>query len=287
MKGVTMKGKSNPFKFKVIETRYNGYHFRSRLEARWAVFFDTLGIKYHYEPEGYDLEGTWYLPDFWLPDYASFVEIKPTPPNTGEALKASQLALCTGKQVYIFAGNIGLPVEDEDEPPCYTIYLKVPPTTFARTLDGQGQWAYKGIDVSPEILAVLKKLDDLNLVPSVFMDDLVLETKNFCLGSRGVAGYRSELQKTQEGLVELAPAIERYEEQLYAVADLEQGWTFEFRNEIELDDMMWLECDACHELTMGSMQITHYKCAVQQKGKSWCDTERLIAAYDAARSARF
>jgi hypothetical protein len=29
-----------------IPTRYKGYHFRSRLEARWAVFFDALGIKW-------------------------------------------------------------------------------------------------------------------------------------------------------------------------------------------------------------------------------------------------
>lgn len=25
-------------------TMYNGYHFRSRLEARWAVFFDAMNI---------------------------------------------------------------------------------------------------------------------------------------------------------------------------------------------------------------------------------------------------
>lgn len=29
---------------KAIETRYKGYRFRSRLEARWAVFFDALGL---------------------------------------------------------------------------------------------------------------------------------------------------------------------------------------------------------------------------------------------------
>jgi hypothetical protein len=27
-----------------IETFYRGYRFRSRLEARWAVLFDALGI---------------------------------------------------------------------------------------------------------------------------------------------------------------------------------------------------------------------------------------------------
>ena len=38
---------------KAIETYYKGYRFRSRLEARWAVFFDAAGIKYEYEPEGF------------------------------------------------------------------------------------------------------------------------------------------------------------------------------------------------------------------------------------------
>ena len=52
---------------KAIETVYNGYRFRSRLEARWAVFFDAIGVKYEYEPEGYTLEdGTKYLPDFLI-----------------------------------------------------------------------------------------------------------------------------------------------------------------------------------------------------------------------------
>lgn len=53
---------------KPIETFYNGYRFRSRLEARYAVFFDAAGIKYEYEPEGYYLpDGSMYLPDFYLP----------------------------------------------------------------------------------------------------------------------------------------------------------------------------------------------------------------------------
>jgi len=43
---------------KAINTEYNGYRFRSRLEARWAVFFDALGIKYRYEVEGFDLRGS-------------------------------------------------------------------------------------------------------------------------------------------------------------------------------------------------------------------------------------
>lgn len=51
---------------KAIPTRYKGYHFRSRLEARWAVFFDALGLDWEYEPEGFEWEGKRYLPDFLL-----------------------------------------------------------------------------------------------------------------------------------------------------------------------------------------------------------------------------
>lgn len=61
---------------KPIETFYNGYRFRSRLEARWAVFFDAMGIEYQYESEGYEHFGYTYLPDFWLPKYKLHAEVK-------------------------------------------------------------------------------------------------------------------------------------------------------------------------------------------------------------------
>jgi hypothetical protein len=51
---------------KAIETKYKGYRFRSRLEARWAVFFDALGIEWTYEPQGFEKGGTRYLPDFQI-----------------------------------------------------------------------------------------------------------------------------------------------------------------------------------------------------------------------------
>lgn len=62
---------------KPIETLYKGHRFRSRLEARWAVFFDSLGIPWIYEPEGVRLkDGSTYLPDFFLPDCKQFFEVK-------------------------------------------------------------------------------------------------------------------------------------------------------------------------------------------------------------------
>lgn len=72
---------------------YAGTLFRSRLEARWAVFFDELGIRWEFEPEGFYvgfcrcepsddcLDGECinrrrYLPDFLLPDLNIWVEVK-------------------------------------------------------------------------------------------------------------------------------------------------------------------------------------------------------------------
>jgi hypothetical protein len=62
---------------KPIETRYAGYRFRSRLEARWAVFFDALNLEWKYEPEGFDLNGLPYLPDFFIKSWNCYAEIKP------------------------------------------------------------------------------------------------------------------------------------------------------------------------------------------------------------------
>ena len=68
---------------KAIETIYKGYRFRSRLEARWAVFFDAIRAEWEYEPEGFVLnDGSKYLPDFLLHNVSGrgasemYVEIK-------------------------------------------------------------------------------------------------------------------------------------------------------------------------------------------------------------------
>ena len=52
---------------KAIPTDYNGVHFRSRLEARWAVFFDNLRMTWTYEPP-LPFEPLWpsYRPDFYV-----------------------------------------------------------------------------------------------------------------------------------------------------------------------------------------------------------------------------
>ena len=96
---------------KAIETEYNGYKFRSRLEARWAVFFDAAGIKYEYESEGFEVK--WnenevyrYLPDFYLPDYDVYVEVKPSKTKLYE--DAEKISMCIDYGNTPISGSKGL-----------------------------------------------------------------------------------------------------------------------------------------------------------------------------------
>lgn len=91
---------------KAIETAYKGYRFRSRLEARWAVFFDALGIEWQYEPEGFELPGGLrYLPDFFLPGFHQaggiYVEVKHT---EGDLTKPRALARVAKVPVLLAVG---------------------------------------------------------------------------------------------------------------------------------------------------------------------------------------
>jgi hypothetical protein len=79
-----------------IPTMYRGIQFRSRLEARWAIFFDLVEWRWEYEP--IDLSG-------WVPDFAligkketTLVEVKPVAgldePAAKDACKATRAVLC-------------------------------------------------------------------------------------------------------------------------------------------------------------------------------------------------
>lgn len=96
--------------FKPIETQYKGYRFRSRLEARWAVFLDAVGLDFEYEKEGFDLGAVgYYLPDFYLPSLDTWVEIKPSggEKDSDAIAKCHSLALGEKKPVLLIAGNPG------------------------------------------------------------------------------------------------------------------------------------------------------------------------------------
>lgn len=126
---------------KAIETEYNGYRFRSRLEARWAVFFDALGVRYEYEPEGFELPDGRYLPDFYLPDIRDgvYIEVK------GEMDESSYRKVQSfwkhgSKPLYILGG---LPTqEDLDQGDMYQYVERYNRCFEIGFPDGSGDWPY-------------------------------------------------------------------------------------------------------------------------------------------------
>ena len=98
-----------------IPTLYRGRMYRSRLEARWAAFFDRLGWAYEYEP--FDL-GSW-SPDFLLIRHNVMVEVKPlTEFDQGVADK-------------MLNATVNQRIVDEEVSPCGLFLTRVAP--FAAT----------------------------------------------------------------------------------------------------------------------------------------------------------
>jgi hypothetical protein len=87
-----------------LPTEYGGVTFRSRLEARWALFFDALGVIWQYEPEGFDLPSGLYVPDFWVSG-AGWFEVKPRSGDSRAVALVNELAVVTGEQVSIAWGT--------------------------------------------------------------------------------------------------------------------------------------------------------------------------------------
>ena len=105
-----------------LPAKYAGTRYRSRMEARWAVFMDHMGIKFEYESEGFELGGVCYLPDFYIPKLDVFMEIKnPLAENGGR--KPKILAEKSGKNVYLFVSNPATPNWDDYDREGATCYF--------------------------------------------------------------------------------------------------------------------------------------------------------------------
>lgn len=91
-----------------IVTIVGDVRYRSRTEARWAVFFQALGVDFAYEPEWIRLStGESYLPDFQLPQFKAYLEVKADNDAivTAECARARRLAADRpGPRVWLAAG---------------------------------------------------------------------------------------------------------------------------------------------------------------------------------------
>lgn len=93
---------------KVKRTYYKRQVFRSRLEARWALFFDHIRVAWVYEPQGFVFaDGEPYLPDFHLVfanGRSMYAEVKPAGADEADWRKARKLAREMSKRVLLCRG---------------------------------------------------------------------------------------------------------------------------------------------------------------------------------------
>lgn len=97
---------------KPIETLYAGHRFRSRLEARWAVFFDALGVRWEYEPDAYGLPSGNYLPDFRIHLAAGPVWFEVKPPASPADRRWDELGEQSNSAFYVARGMPKLDYND-------------------------------------------------------------------------------------------------------------------------------------------------------------------------------
>ena len=100
-----------PTAIRAIQTRAFGRLFRSRLEARCAVFLEAMSLRWEYEPEGFELSSGLYLPDFKVYDCKEasgfyWLECKGGIPTKQEHQLALELSETTNSAVAFF--NAGL-----------------------------------------------------------------------------------------------------------------------------------------------------------------------------------
>lgn len=90
-------------------TTYAEQEFRSRLEARWAIAFDYLGIVWEYEPRTFRTPRGGYLPDFkiWVPKekFPSWIEVKGPEPVEIDYERAQYVYYETGEKMRFLVGG--------------------------------------------------------------------------------------------------------------------------------------------------------------------------------------
>jgi hypothetical protein len=175
---------------KAIDTHYKGYKFRSRLEARVAVFLDTLTASWQYEPEGFSLpiNGN-YLPDFLITSLPTqskwgytgqfWLEVKAQSPTKEEQLKLRELCIETQIPGAFFVGQIHHNnkfsdiVSHNDIYDCYNdvfTHIQVPINTYIENVqtreDSRLFWGMYGKEMTDCIIQFIDMQNGIQFKPA-------------------------------------------------------------------------------------------------------------------------
>jgi len=220
-----------------IPTRYDGYHFRSKNEARWAAFYKKLGVPYRYEADRYQVNGVTYLIDFEFQEQEEkgitdcLVEIKPKEPTPEERFKAEWLAQTRGIPVYIFYGDQRCPSEkDGAQGILYTVRKA--------WLSYEGQRLPISLPISNEIRVALLKLYEVGFFFQFTYQSLFPSTLQL-----GPSIHSSHLTSPQQ-MLHLVQHLREIEEELIETAKetVKQYLLQESRCERQVEGHEYLSC---------------------------------------------
>lgn len=84
-----------------------GCRFRSQLEARWAMVFTDVGVRWEYEPQVFRTEEGGYLPDFRIGVQKPWwLEIKGPEPIERDYVRAAHVIGQTGQKFRFLVGDL-------------------------------------------------------------------------------------------------------------------------------------------------------------------------------------
>lgn len=132
-----------------VPTTYAGTTFRSRLEADWAQTLTAHGITWQYEPQTITLpSGATYIPDFWLPELGTWLEVKG--PNTPRVEKARELARtracqCMGNCTCQWPGGELVLIGWQSQPSTPDSFGRRPPAGYADWQAAAGPTPYHAV----------------------------------------------------------------------------------------------------------------------------------------------
>ena len=88
--------------YKPKECTYRGRKLRCKHEERFAIYLESSGVSWSYEPHAFPLRESEYTPDFFLYDLKMLVELKPAD-CLEETWKIHELSLLRTEYAYLIA----------------------------------------------------------------------------------------------------------------------------------------------------------------------------------------
>jgi hypothetical protein len=270
------------------EVVYNGRPFRSHLQARWAVFYDALGIAYFCDSKEYDLDGMQCRPDFYLPSFNCFIVVQEEFPSNEEDEMYTRLSTRTDRDVYVFFGDVEIPGDDitQDE------------TCSACLFSAAEVWVYQGLqagdvklDLPQHIVwlfyraTLVHKLSLRNSASYLFIAQFEKYEEEDFLRDEEYRRLKDEDISPNPAKIGVVHELEMYEASI--VHFLPEGFHYYFAASRDYR-AHWYECSICKTLMITCSPMTVCQCSQHNGYRTLtAQSPHLIAAYSTAKQAHF